>query len=96
MSSRNYTQKRIEKRRFEPGDRSPAAEGGRWRKERTSFENFARTTLNEVPRCEIDYVAIVDKETLAPIRTVERGGRILLAVRFRQRPWVRLIDNGPL
>ena len=60
------------------------------------LKTFARTTLNEVPRCEIDYVAIVDKETLAPITTVERGGRILLAVRFRQRPWVRLIDNGPL
>ncbi|MCX7995932.1 MAG: pantoate--beta-alanine ligase [candidate division WOR-3 bacterium] len=38
----------------------------------------------------IDYIAIVDKETLEPVRFVKKGDRILLAVYFGR---TRLIDN---
>ncbi len=38
----------------------------------------------------VDYVAAVDKENLAPVRYLEKGNRILLAVFFGK---TRLIDN---
>jgi pantothenate synthetase len=39
-----------------------------------------------------DYIAVVDPDTLAPLRTVER--RALIAVAARVGP-ARLIDNFP-
>ena len=41
----------------------------------------------------VDYVAIRDAETLAPVSTLERPARILAAARIGN---VRLIDNMPV
>ena len=42
---------------------------------------------------QIDYVAVVDAETLEPAKEIKGGERILVAVRM---PSARLIDNWPL
>jgi pantoate--beta-alanine ligase len=53
----------------------------------------ARTTLGEAPLGRIDYVEIVDEESLAPLARVERPAVIALAVYFGK---TRLIDNRRL
>jgi pantoate--beta-alanine ligase len=45
------------------------------------------------PQNTIDYVAIVDPETLEEVNEIRGAARVLLAVRVRD---TRLIDNGPL
>jgi pantoate--beta-alanine ligase len=49
-----------------------------------------RETLAGIPSAEIDYVSIVDAETLAPVATLQ--GRLLVALAVRIGP-ARLIDN---
>lgn len=60
------------------------------------LKSSARKELQKIPRSEIDYLAIVDADTLAPLKRIEDRARLLLALRFQQKPWVRLIDNGLL
>lgn len=55
-----------------------------------SLLKVAENMLRAEPLARIDYVAIVDAETLDPIQTVERPAVILLAVHIGA---TRLIDN---
>ncbi len=53
-----------------------------------------RASVGEASEAHLDYVEIVDEQTLQPIDgRLERPARLALAVRFGQ---TRLIDNGPL
>lgn len=52
-----------------------------------------RRLIEACPRARVDYVAVVDPETLVPVKTVGRGAHLVLAVRFGR---TRLIDNGRL
>jgi len=54
---------------------------------------LGRETLSAVPEIAVDYLAVVDPETLEPVEMVGTGARALLAVRLGG---VRLIDNVPL
>lgn len=52
--------------------------------------DIAQSVLAEEPQARVEYVALVDRETMAPIATVDRECRMAMAV------WVddvRLIDN---
>ncbi len=99
MSSRNYNLKKTNRKnaislsRVIEALQQQVASG---EKSVTKLKRYAHEQLENVPRCEIDYIAIVDAATLVSIKKVERKARVLLAVRFQQKPWVRLIDNGPL
>ncbi len=48
--------------------------------------------IKEAPLAGVDYVEIVDQESLAPVETVDEGDIALLAVRIGK---TRLIDNMP-
>lgn len=58
-----------------------------------SLQRVAENMLRAEPLARIDYVAIVDAESLSPIETVERPAVILLAVHIGA---TRLIDNAIL
>ena len=51
---------------------------------------LAREVINEAPLARIDYVEIVDAETLKPVETVGPNTVLLVAVFFSK---TRLIDN---
>lgn len=53
----------------------------------------ARRRLAREPRCRIDYVAVVDRETLAPVERLDRPAQLALAAYFGT---TRLIDNARL
>ena len=55
-----------------------------------SLQSAAENMIGAEPLAKIDYVAVVDAETLAPIDTIERQAVLLLAVRIGA---TRLIDN---
>lgn len=69
-------------------------------KAKSSFEGGERNTsiirsiveeeINSEPIANIDYIVIVDAETLAPIDAISKSAVVLLAVRFGK---TRLIDN---
>jgi pantoate--beta-alanine ligase len=46
--------------------------------------------ISEAPRARIDYVALVDAETLKPVETLQPNSLLALAVSFGK---TRLIDN---
>jgi len=50
--------------------------------------------IASTPDCEVDYVEIIDKETLHPSDTIDGNSRIALAVKVGGK--VRLIDNALL
>jgi pantoate--beta-alanine ligase len=52
-----------------------------------------RQGIEAHPQNEIDYVAVVDPETLADVEEIQNEARLVLAVRVRG---TRLIDNGAL
>ncbi|HEY2010679.1 MAG TPA: pantoate--beta-alanine ligase [Rhizomicrobium sp.] len=56
-------------------------------------ENWAVEALKEAGFDPVDYVAIRDAESLAPITTLERPARILAAAKIGK---TRLIDNMPV
>ena len=56
-------------------------------------EGWAATALRESGFDSVDYVAIRDAETLAPVMTLDRPARILAAARLGK---TRLIDNMPV
>ena len=51
---------------------------------------LARNVINEAPLARIDYVEVVDVETLQPVETVAANSLLALAVFFGK---TRLIDN---
>lgn len=51
---------------------------------------YGLTLLSEEPSIEVDYLAIVDPETLEPVTEIMPGSRALIAVRLGP---IRLIDN---
>jgi len=55
--------------------------------------DLIRSELEAAGPCSIDYVAVADPETLAPVETVERRAVALAALRIGG---TRLIDNCPL
>ena len=57
------------------------------------LEAAARAVIDAEPRCALDYAIVVDRDTFAPLTTLE--GDALLAIAVRVGP-VRLIDNAPL
>jgi pantoate--beta-alanine ligase len=60
------------------------------RKSATEIVDLARRIINEAPLARIDYVDLVDSETLQPIETVNSNALIAVAVYFGK---TRLIDN---
>jgi pantoate--beta-alanine ligase len=52
--------------------------------------DLARQIISEAPLARIDYVKLVDAETLQPTETLKRGSLLALAVYFGK---TRLIDN---
>jgi len=52
--------------------------------------DVARKVINEVPLADIDYVELVDAETLQPVEVVGPNSLLALAVFFGK---TRLIDN---
>jgi pantoate--beta-alanine ligase len=53
----------------------------------------ARRRLEAERGCQVDYVEVVDRETLAPVQLIDRPAQLALAARFGG---VRLIDNARL
>jgi pantoate--beta-alanine ligase len=62
-------------------------------RESARLQAIAIDHIAQEPRAKVEYVAVVDAETLAPLAVVERPGVILAAVWFGD---VRLIDNVQL
>lgn len=60
------------------------------RKSPSAIVAAARTAIEKLPGAHVDYVALVDAETLQPARTLQRPARLAAAV-FLGR--ARLIDN---
>lgn len=58
------------------------------------LENEIKRRINEVASCKVDYVSIVDSETLLPCQYADDKSVLLLAVIINDH--VRLIDNGKL
>ena len=52
--------------------------------------DIARSRIERGPRAKVEYVAVVDADTLEPLTIVDRPAVLLTAVRFGD---VRLIDN---
>lgn len=58
------------------------------------LESEIKSRINSVESCSVDYVAIVDNETLKPCQNADHQSILVLAVKVNNR--VRLIDNGKL
>ena len=56
----------------------------------SEVEGVACKVINEVPLADIDYVELVDAETLQPVEVVGPNSLLALAVFFGK---TRLIDN---
>jgi pantoate--beta-alanine ligase len=65
-----------------------AFEGGE--RDAAKLETLVTSSISEMPNPEIDYVSLVDEETLAPVSTVSGKCRILVVARV---DGVRLLDN---
>jgi pantoate--beta-alanine ligase len=50
--------------------------------------------ITTAPGCTVDYIAVVDKDSLLPLEIVEKNSLLALAVKMNNR--VRLIDNSLL
>jgi pantoate--beta-alanine ligase len=92
-SSRNQYLNAEERRQatvLNKGLRAAASAGG---KSPADVIALARNVINEAPLARIDYIEVVDAETLQPVETVARNSVLVLAVYFGK---TRLIDNIPL
>ncbi len=54
---------------------------------------LGRKIIEQVPEIKIEYLEIVDANSLKPIAKIESEARVLIAVKLGK---TRLIDNGPL
>ena len=59
----------------------------------TKLTRLLTAKVNATPHASLDYIAFFDPTTLAPVKTVQPGHRIALAVRFGR---TRLIDNSQI
>ncbi len=59
-------------------------------REAAALEAAMRAVLNQAPLASVDYLALVDDETMEPVTRVNRPVLVALAVKF---PSARLIDN---
>lgn len=59
-------------------------------KSAAKLQRILLKTIAEAPLARVDYAAVVDAETLQPVKTVARGSAFLVAVFFGK---TRLIDN---
>ena len=66
------------------------AAGKSGKKSAKEIVDLAREMISEAPLARIDYVALVDAETLQPLETVQPNSLLALAVFFGK---TRLIDN---
>ena len=66
------------------------AAGKSGKKSAKEIVDLAREMIGEVPLARIDYVGLVDAETLQPVETVQPNSLLALAVFFGK---TRLIDN---
>lgn len=89
-SSRNQYLNAEERRQatvLNEGLRAAASAGG---KSPADVIALARNAISEAPLARIDYIEVVDAETLQPVETVARNSVLVLAVYFGK---TRLIDN---
>ena len=70
------------KKAFESGERNAH-----------TVQVMAESFINSQPLARIDYVAVVDAETLQPVQTIDRPAAVLLAVRIGA---TRLVDSTVL
>lgn len=59
-------------------------------REREALLSAVRQPLSQVPELEIEYIDLVDPETLQPLSEIEAVGRVAIATQFKN---TRLIDN---
>ncbi|UCE59597.1 MAG: pantoate--beta-alanine ligase, partial [Phycisphaerales bacterium] len=67
-----------------------AEEAARGERDVARLVEAARTEIHEAGPAQIEYVEIVDAETLEAMKTIDRPARMCLAVRIGS---CRLIDN---
>jgi pantoate--beta-alanine ligase len=53
-----------------------------------------KALIHEVPGCVVDYVEIVDADSLERCATVSGNSRLIMAIKVHER--IRLIDNARL
>ena len=90
LSSRNQYLDREERKQAPILRQALLAAGKSGKKSAKEIVDLAREMISEVPLARIDYVALVDAETLRPLETVQPNSLLALAVFFGK---TRLIDN---
>jgi pantoate--beta-alanine ligase len=90
LSSRNQYLDREERKQAPILRQALLAAGKSGEKSAKEIVDLAREMISEVPLARIDYVALVDAETLRPLETVQPNSLLALAVFFGK---TRLIDN---
>jgi len=90
LSSRNQYLDREERKQAPILRQALLAAGKSGKKSAKEIVDLAREMMSEVPLARIDYVALVDAETLRPLETVQPNSLLALAVFFGK---TRLIDN---
>jgi pantoate--beta-alanine ligase len=68
-----------------------AAAGGEWRA--AALEDEARAVIEREPLATVEYVSLVDPDSLVPMTALDGPGRLLVAARVGP---ARLIDNGAI
>jgi pantoate--beta-alanine ligase len=89
-SSRNQYLTREERAQASVLYKGLCAAAGFGKKSAADVIAVARNVINEAPLARIDYVELVDAETLQPVEIVELNSVLVLAVYFGK---TRLIDN---
>jgi pantoate--beta-alanine ligase len=90
LSSRNQYLDREERKQAPILRQALLVAGKSGKKSAKEIVDLAREMISEVPLARIDYVALVDAETLRPLETVQPNSLLALAVFFGK---TRLIDN---
>jgi len=90
FSSRNQYLNGEERKQAPILQQALLAAGKSGKKSAKEIVDLAREMISEAPLARIDYVALVDAETLRPLETVQPNSLLALAVFFGK---TRLIDN---
>ncbi len=89
-SSRNHYLNLEERKQAAVLHKALVAAANAGKKSASDVVDVARKVINEAPLAQIDYVELVDAETLQPVETVGANSLLALAVFFGK---TRLIDN---